>query len=301
MRLNQLRDLIAVVEAGSLRSAAAKVGVSQPAISKSIRQLEQELQVQLLQRNARGAAVTRAGKAFLARARVIQSELRKAEDDLQVLRGGEQGSVAFGVAPSVCMLLVPDSLQHFRHSQPTADVRVVEGASAALVVLVRDETLDFCVSQKPAARLEPALRFKPLFRPPLAVVGRRGHPRRAAKSLRELADDSWLMFNPRRTGGAVLKEMFDAAGLSLPRSIVHCESYATALSLVAKTDVLGLLNSQMVSEVWGQRYLQKIDIEETVPAPLLGLYSRADTPLTPTALAMAQAVTATARRIARTG
>jgi LysR family transcriptional regulator of abg operon len=298
MRLNQLRDFIAVVEAGSLRSAAAKVGVSQPAITKSIRQLEQELHVQLLQRNARGAAVTRAGKTFLARARVIQGELRKAEDDLQELRGGEHGSVAFGVAPAACMLLVPDSLQHFRLSHPAADVRVVEGASAALVLLVRDETLDFCVSQNPSARLDASLQFKPLFRPPLAVVGRRGHPLRAAKSLRELADASWLMFYPRGTG-AMLEKMFDAAGLPLPRSIVHCESYASALSLVAKTDVLGLLSPQKVSEAWGQRYLQKIDIEETVPAALLGLYSRADTPLTPAAHAMAQAITTTARRLAK--
>jgi len=147
MRLNQIRHFVAVVEAGSLRSAAAKVGVSQPAMSKSIRQLEQELHVQLLQRNARGAALTLAGKTFLARARVIQSELRKADDDLQELRGGERGTVGFGVAPVAGMLIVPEALQHFRRSQPAADVRVVEGASGALILLVRDETLDFCISR----------------------------------------------------------------------------------------------------------------------------------------------------------
>jgi DNA-binding transcriptional LysR family regulator len=298
MRLNQLRDFIAVVEAGSLRAAAAKIGVSQPAITKSIRQLENELHAQLLQRNARGASITRAGKAFLARARVIQGELRKAEDDLQALRGGEQGSVAFGVAPAACMLLVPEALQYFRRSQPAADVRVVEGASSALILLVRDETLDFCVGQTPSARLDGALQFKPLFRPPLAVVARRGHPLRGAKSLRELAGASWLMFYPRGSG-AMLEKMFAAAGLPLPRPIVHCESYATALSLVAKTDVLGLLSPQMVNEAWGQRHLQKIDIVEPIPAPLLGLYFRAETPLTPAAQAMAQAITATARGLAK--
>lgn len=298
MRLNQIRDFIAVVEAGSLRAAAGKVGVSQPAITKSIRQLEQELHVQLLQRNARGAAVTRAGKVFLSRARVVQAELRKAEDDLQVLRGGGEGSVAFGIAPAACMLVVPEALQQFRRSLPGADVRVVEGASAAIIMLVRDETLDFCVSQNPAAKLDGALAFKPLFRPQLSVVGRRGHPLRAAKSLRELAGASWLMFYPPGSG-AMLERMFAAVGLSLPRPIVHCESYATALSLVAKTDVLGLLSSHMVTEAWGQRYLQVIDIQENIPAPLIGLYTRSDAPLTPAAAAMAQAVTATARRLAR--
>ena len=298
MRLNQIRDFIAVVEAGSLRAAAGKVGVSQPAITKSIRQLEQELHVQLLQRNARGAAVTRAGKVFLSRARVIQAELRKAEDDLLVLRGGGEGTVAFGIAPAACMLIVPDALQQFRRSMPGADVRVVEGSSAALTMLVRDETLDFCVSQNPAAKLDGALAFKPLFRPQLRVVGRRGHPLRSARSLRELAGASWLMFYPPGSG-AMLERIFAAAGLSLPRPTVHCESYATALSLVAKTDVLGLLSAQMVTEAWGQRYLQVIDIQEDIPAPLIGLYTRSDAPLTPAAAAMAQAVTVTARRLAR--
>jgi len=298
MRLNQLRDFIAVVETGSLRAAAARIGVSQPAITKSIRHLENELHAQLLQRNARGAAVTRAGKAFLARARVIQGELRKAQDDLQELRGGEHGSVAFGIAPAACMLLVPEALQHFRRTQPAADVRVIEGVSTTLIRLVREETLDFCVSQSPNARLDGAIQFKPLFRPPLAVVARRGHPLRGAKSLRELAGPSWLMFYPRGSG-AMLEKMFAAAALPLPQPVVHCESYATALSLVAKTDVLGLLSPQMIHEPWGQRHLQKIEIEESIPAPLIGLYKRSDAPLTPAAQAMEQAVTAAARRLAR--
>lgn len=300
MRLNQLRDFIAVVETGSLRSAAAKVGVSQPAITKSIRQLEEELHAQLLQRNARGAAVTRAGKAFLARARVIQTELRKAGDDLQQLRGGERGSVAFGIAPAATMLVVPDVVLQFRRGYPAADMRIIEGANSQLLPLVRDETLDFCVSQRPSPGTDSTLRFRPLFRPKLAVVARRGHPLRGAKSLRDLAAASWLMFYPPGAGG-MLENAMSGIGLPLPRPIVHCESYAAALSLIAKTDVLGLLLPQIAGEAWLQRYLQIIEVEESIPAPLLGLYTRTDTPLTPAAAAMAQAVTAVARRLAREG
>jgi LysR family transcriptional regulator of abg operon len=298
MRLNQIRDFIGVVEAGSLRGAAAEIGVSQPAITKSIRQLERELHAQLLQRNARGATLTRAGKAFLERARVIQSELRKAEDDLELLRGGREGSVAFGAAPITCMLVVPDAMLQFQHTRPGASVRIVEGGNRALLPLVRDDTLDFCVSQAPNGKLDGALAFKPLFRPRLVVVGRRGHPLREAQSLRDLVDASWLMFYPPGSG-AMLEKAFNAVGLTLPSSIVHCESYAVALALIAKTDILGLISPHMISESRGQRGLQKIDIAEEIPSPLVGLYTRADTPLTPAAAAMAQAVTAVARRLAR--
>lgn len=298
MRLNQLRDFLAVVDTGSLRAAARSVGVSQPAITKSIRQLENELHVQLLQRNARGAAVTRAGKALLSRARVIQAELRKAQDDLQLLRGGASGAVAFGIAPASCTLIVPEAMLQFRRHYPAASVRIVEGVNTALLPLVRDETLDFSIGQAPGVRLEGALKFKPLFRPELAVVGRRGHPLRFARSLRELAQASWLMFYPLGAG-ATLEKAFGALGLPLPQAIVQCESYASALALLAKTDVLGLIIPQVMAGASGRRDLQVIAVEEAIPAPLVGLYARSDAPLTPAAAAMAQAVTATARRLAR--
>jgi LysR family transcriptional regulator, regulator of abg operon len=298
VRLNQIRDFVAIADTGSLRAAARSVGVSQPAITKSLRLLEQELHVQLLERNARGAALTRAGKVFLARARVIQTELRKSEEDLQLLRGGPEGSVAFGIGPALCMLILPDAMLQFRRSHPAARVRIVEGVGTALLPLVRDETLDFIVSMSPNGKLDAGLKFKPLFRPELAVVGRCGHPLRNARSLRELANASWLMFLPPGTG-AMLEKAFAAVGLPLPRAIVHCESYASALALIAKTDVLGLLNPQSTTHTWGKHYLHKFEIEEAIPAPLVGIYTRADTPLTPAAAAMAQGVTATARRLAR--
>jgi LysR family transcriptional regulator of abg operon len=274
------------------------VGVSQPAITKSIRQLEQELHTQLLQRNARGAAVTPAGKAFLESARVIQSELRKAQERLSLLRGGTEGTVAFGAAPITSMLLVPDAMLQFQRSRPGASVRIIEGVNRVLLPLVRDETLDFAISQTPNEKLDAALKFTPLFRPKLVVIGRRGHPLRNARSLRELADASWLMFYPPGSG-AMLEKAFGSIGLPLPRTIVHCESYAVALSLIGKTDILGLLSPRLADEGSAPQELQTIAVADEIPAPIIGLYTRADTPLTPAAAAMVQAVTATARRLAR--
>lgn len=298
MRLNQIRDFLAVVEAGSLRAAAAKVGVSQPAMTKSIRQLEAELQVQLLQRNARGAAATPAGRAFLARARVVQAELRKATEDLQGFQGGREGSVAFGMGPQHCVLLAPEAMTQFRRRYPHARVRIIEGVSTALVPFVRDETLDFTVGMSPVQPLDPTMRFKPLFRPSLVVACRAGHPLRGATSLRELADASWLMYYPIGSG-AMLEKMFATVAVPMPRAVVQCESYATTLALLADTDTLGLLMPQMLAEPFARGRLQQIKIRETLPSPLVGMYLRRDAPLTPAAAAMAQAITAVARRLAR--
>src|SRR5438093_1011742 len=85
MRLSQIRDFLAVVEAGGIRAAARKLGVSQPAITRSVRGLEAELRTRLLQRTPTGVVPTQSGRAFVARARAAQAELRKAEEEVDQL------------------------------------------------------------------------------------------------------------------------------------------------------------------------------------------------------------------------
>lgn len=297
MRLSQLREFVAAVDHGSLRAGAQRVGVSQPAMSKSLRQLEEELRTRLLVRSARGVQLTPAGRAFLARARVVQAELRRMQDDLQSLRGAGSGSVAIGIAPPVS-LLMPEALERFREKYPAAHVRIVEGVRTAVLPAVRDETLDFAIGQNPGGTPESGLRFRPLLRPSLVVAGRKGHPLARARSLRELAGASWLIFNPLGSGG-MLERAFAAVGLATPNALVHCESYATALALMARSDVLGLLFEQVFADPLAVRYFHRFELEESIATPSLGLYLRADTPLTPAAAAMAQAVTATLRARAR--
>src|SRR5258708_27584742 len=113
MRLRQIRDFLAVVESGSIRAAARKLGVSQPGITKSVRSLEAELHVQLMRRTPHGVVPTPSGRAFLARAQVAQSELRKAEEEAVRTAGEGGGSVAFrgGAPPPVS--IVPEARSPF--------------------------------------------------------------------------------------------------------------------------------------------------------------------------------------------
>src|SRR5689334_14647852 len=103
MRIPHLRHFIAAVEAGSLRAGARRAGVSQLEMTKNVRELERNLGVRLLVRGARDLQLTREGRAFLARARAIDAELRHAHDELTALRGGVAGaSVDIGIGPALC-------------------------------------------------------------------------------------------------------------------------------------------------------------------------------------------------------
>jgi DNA-binding transcriptional LysR family regulator len=298
MRLNQIRDLLAVVEAGSLRAAARRLGVSQPSISKSIAQLEREVQVQLLLRTAKGVMLTAAGRAFVARGRVIQGELRKVHDDLAALQGRSEGAVSFGCGPAVAFPLVPDAMSRFRVKWPNAHVRIREGMRNALLPLVRDETLDFSISENVAAEDAAGLQFKSLIQPELVIAARRGHPLANATSLQDLAKANWLVFNLPGARGA-LERTFELYGLPAPNALVHCESYATALGLVARSDLLALVLRQVLEGPMTEPFLQRIRTREKVSRPIIGIFSRAGAPLSPTAAAMVQAFSAAARAFSR--
>jgi LysR family transcriptional regulator of abg operon len=212
------------------------------------------------------------------------------------------GTAAFGVSATAA-LLIPDALVRFRHQHPAAYVRIVEGAVQALLPLVRDETLDFILGPKVPGTGKTDAQFKnrPVFRLPLVVCGRRGHPLSAAKSLRELAGAPWLLFSASGWPGALLEQAFTVAGLPRPRSLVQCESYAAAIQLLAGTDTLGLLPPQQLSDPVGRALLQEIAVADPLPSVAFVMFMRADVPLTPVAAAMAASITAVARQLARSG
>ena len=299
MRLKQIQDFVAVIEAGSIHEAARKSGVSQPAITKSVRGLEADLHVQLLRRTNHGVVPTPAGRAFFARARVAHSELRKAEEEMAQLGDGTERSVAFGMGPTAGPLIAPDAIKDFRQHYPSTHVRILEGFPIRLLPLVREETLDFAIGARPEGKLDPSLAFRPLFRHDFTVVARKGHPMRNARSLSQLSDADWLDFLPFSLPDGPLERMFSSGGLPRPKMVIQCESYNIVVAVLAKTDMLGIISNRLLAAPFARDLLEPIEVNERLPSYTAGIFTRKDTSLTRPAAAMARAVTVTARRLAR--
>jgi LysR family transcriptional regulator of abg operon len=98
MKLSQIRDVVAIAESGSLRAAAQHLGLAQPALTRSIRELEHELGAALFERRARGMVLTAAGDVFLQRARAVQAELQRSRDEIDQLKGLTRGQVVIGLS-----------------------------------------------------------------------------------------------------------------------------------------------------------------------------------------------------------
>jgi DNA-binding transcriptional LysR family regulator len=292
MTLNQIRDFIAVVESGGIRAAARKLGVSQPAITRSVRGLETELRARLLRRTPTGVVPTQPGRALFARARAAQAELRKAEEEVDQL-GQTARAVAFGVSPTSA-IVVPEAVTRFRQQFPQARIHIAEGLPHSLIAMVRDETLDFAICRRALVKLDSGLAFRPLFRNDFAVVARKGHPLEKASSLAQLVDACWTSLLPLDAPDGPFAQAFSPTGLPVPKQVIQCGSYNTAIRLIAKTDMLGFLVRQLLSDPLLGDLLREIPVAEPLPSFAVGTFTRTGTPLTQVAAAMAKAVIAAA-------
>lgn len=293
MQLGQIRAFLAVRETGSLRAAARHIGLSQPAISKALAGLEEDLKAQLFIRTSRGVRLTEAGRTFGARAAAVQAELARAREELSELRGGTEGSVAVGVGPPA-IAMAPRAIARFRRERPMARIRIREGTRDVLLPFVRDGSLDFALSERGPHPVEGGLIFRPLWSTELAIVVRRSNPLAAATSLAQLASAAWLLIY-RPGAGGLAERMFGAANLPLPTMRMHCESHATAIALIANSDLVGLVPTEDVERGGIASMLQRVNVRERLHRPRIGAFMRADTPLSAAAARMLQAFTMAAR------
>src|ERR1700759_3115736 len=118
MKLTNLRDITAVAERGSLRAAARQLGIPQPAITRSIREVERELGVALFERRPKGMVLTPMGELFLNRAITVLGELRRAREEIDQMRGVTGGQVSIALSSAAQIALFPSALPQFRKRYP---------------------------------------------------------------------------------------------------------------------------------------------------------------------------------------
>lgn len=297
--LHRIKQFIAVVDAGSIRGAARRLGVSQPALTRALQQLEEELGAQLMRRSVRGASLTAAGTAFLARARVAEAELRMGADEARRSDDGG-GLVTVGVSPSAASVFLPELVTTLQKRRPNTRIRLLESNPSALPPLVREAVLDMAVAHA-RSDLDPGLHFRYLFDIQLRVVARPGHPLAGARSLSELVQSSWLSMAAPDSPNDNIKQSFLAAGLPAPVLAVHCGSHSVALDLIAASDMVALLPAALLRSHMSAGRLVELRLTKPMVPLQVGLYTRAGSPASPAAKAAAQIIMAIARRLASSG
>lgn len=282
MKLNALRDFLTVAERGGLRAAARQLGLPQPALTRSIQELEKELGVPLFERSAKGVTLTPMGSAFLRRANAVRSELQKAKDEIDQLRGQTHGSLRVCLSSAVHLALLPHALQPFRARYPDVKLHFTDAVFPAAEAGLRDGTVDCYIGPVPE-RVPVELQVEKLFDNTRVIVARQGHPLAAARSLCELADAEWISTSITYKTEEELGPLFAQHGLPAPRVVMQAQSSLSFLVSVAYSDLLMMLPIQWLQFPLWKDVLLQIRVIEALPAPPICIVQRSGLPLTPAA------------------
>lgn len=293
IRLNQLRLLVMIAESGSLVAAAERLSVSQPAASKSLKQLEAAVGSPLVQRGPSGSVLTPTGDLMCRRARLVLAELRHIEDELGHFHAGSVGQVVVGALPVAVAALLPRALQALARDYPGITVRIVEGTSDTLFPRLKDGQLDVLVGRFWPGE-EPQLVNETLFNSRFVLVARADHPLAKRRRL-QLADTmklSWILPPPGAHSRGALEAMFLQANLKPPPHGVETSSYLIIRALLAATDMACPLPIETPEEDVARGLLTLLPLDLDVRLPPVGIVRsayRVASPATATFLACLRA------------
>lgn len=284
MKLHQFEALVAVVEHGGIRAAARALNVSQAAVTKSMRLLEDEAATPLLIRRTRGVALTQAGQRLLSRARVITRQVALAREDLRQAGGDDAGTLRVGLTPFLNFTALGETFSWFRQRYRNVELQLMEGLMMRVLPRLRDGTLDIAAVAADVGEIEgDEFIARRLLRAPQRIVVREGHPVLADPDARALTALEWVLTQPIVSAGQPRVEaMFAVAGVAPPTRIVVCETLA-AMSILRHSDAVSIFPQPLLGhpETRGivairNAPLRPSDIE-------LLLLTQPDVPLTPAA------------------
>lgn len=199
MELRHLRYFTAVAEALNFTKAAARLRVAQPALSRQVQDLEDEIGVDLLTRSPRGVALTAEGKLFLEEARELIKRADEAVEKTRALARGEFGELHVGYSPSPTVEILPPALGAFQKAVPRVTIHLHDLAGNELADGVRNGTLELAVMQRPIDANGIGLQFEPLHAYPICVAVGTEHPFAKMKSvpLTKLSFEKLVAFRRR--------------------------------------------------------------------------------------------------------
>lgn len=296
MRPAHIETIIAIAEAGSLRAAAELLGKSQPALTKILKIAEDELGARIFTRAARGVEPTEIGRVVIARAHIIQAEMRNLDEEVKQIQGARIGTLHVTVSPLAAVRIVPQVMDRFRRKFPDVRVQVAGGHPPSTMATLRSGDTDIVIGPAPPLDGRAGLQVRHLFGSPLSVITGIGSRCAAVTRLSELADAEWVMIGPRdRVFG--IGQDFELQGLAPPKPTTASDSITSLLAMIEGSDRVCSFPTLLLDEIQPRWRIARLPLVDRLTPVEIGLMTRADRPLTPAGRSFVDAVIAQAATI----
>ena len=305
LKLRDLRILFAVVRAGSMAKAAAQLGITQPAISQAVGDLEAALGVRLLDRGPRGITATLFGDVLLKRGAEAFDALKQGVREIEYLADPGSGEVWVGASESyiaggyLCAIVASLARQY-----PRIVVHVSEANTAALEFQeLRAHKVDLMLGRISGEIRDDDLRVEPLYDEAIVVGAGRSHrfARRRKLEIAELADESWILAPPNTVVRDLVGGAFRASSMEPPRLSVTTYSMQLRMQLLATGGYVSPIPASLLhynAERWSLCALP-VALGKPLPVVVVTLKERTLNPVAALFINHARAVTKELRRVSR--
>ena len=276
IKLRHLRCFLETARRGSLAAAAEALGLGQPAVSKTLSELEAILGTRLLLRSRRGAELTQAGALLLPRAAASLGEIARGVEDLW--GDGARATLRVGALPTVAAHVAPRAVRLWRSAGEDAVMRLVSGPNLYLLDLLREERLDLVVGRLAAPEAMSGLAFQHLYSEAVRLVVRPGHPLAAARAPapERLSAYPFVLPDPDAVIRPAVDRLLLALGAPPPADRVESVSDAFGRNYVRESDAIWAISEGVVARDLAEGTLAALDVRADETLGPVGLTLRAD-------------------------
>jgi DNA-binding transcriptional LysR family regulator len=304
VRIRDLHVLLTVVQLGSMAKAAHRLAITQPAVSKSIADLEHTLGVRLLDRSSQGVEPTAYGSVLVRRGLAVFDELRQGIDEIQFIANPAVGQVRIGCNDSLAVALLPAIIERLSNEHPGVTLHVVQTNRpiTAEIRQLRERTVDLIIGRGVFAVPEGDLCAEILFEEPLVVVANADSQwaRRRKIELAELMQEKWIMYPPEEAPGTLVQEAFRNHGLQMPQGRVATSSFHLRDILLTSGDYLTVVPACMLHVFNAKRpTVKRLPIDLGVATRSVAIFTLKNRTLAPVAKLFIDCAGKVARSISR--
>lgn len=288
----RLEAFVKLAESGHMPTVAKDLGVTQPAVSRAINDLERNLDIPLFKRTSKGMLLTDMGELLFFRVKRALLELRQVETDLTALQGTTKGRVVVGALPLGRTAILPKAIADVLGKHPQLQIATVEGPYESLAAKLRAGDIDMIFGALRPADQARDFAGEPLLNDCMSIVVRAGHPltRLAAPGLKDLATAGWILTNSATPARKQLDLAFKLENLAPPVPAVETSDLAILRGVLLNSDHVTAISASQLSYEIAAQSLTVLDIALPTTTRVIGITQRSDSSASPGAKALMAAI-----------
>lgn len=285
VRIRQIVTALAIADHGSIAAASEALHTAQPAVSRTLLQLESAIGITLFHRLPRGMRLTAEGELFLPHARSVATGLLELERHLREVRSGSAGTIRIGTVVAGSADLIPLAIARFTNMNPNVKFGVVEAGPDSLYANLLSGELDIVIGRLLPLSEREHVDSEAFYQDTAQVLVRSGHPLvggRPSKSLSlgDLVDDAWILPPPATTLRSQIDRSFETNCGRTPKRVVECVTMPTVRRLLIESDHIAVVPSGALgSDETSGDLLARLNVQVTDQAVPIGVIKRSGVPL----------------------